>query len=208
MSDKNPNTRQSEITLAQDDILDITRHWKVDPINAPQIFNMKESHPQTASILAQHEAANIEYERERNRDIKANKQAFQNSEHFCSREERAYPLPSPSDILDVDVHNNDRRKYTQFRDSGMILPLSYDTESSGISECSGSPISLSREKHAISTMWKKIVRSNSQSPRPGYDKHHDPLVRTDVYSPSRGDFDHKAGSLDNPLVSTDLAFAL
>lgn len=35
----------------------------------------KMSHPQTASILAQHEAANIEYEREvlkRNREIKAN----------------------------------------------------------------------------------------------------------------------------------------
>jgi hypothetical protein len=61
-------------------------------------------------------------------------------------------------------------------------------------------------------MWKKIVRSNSQSPRPGYDKHHNPLVRTDVYSPSLSGFDHKAGSLDDPstspVSSTDLAFAL
>ncbi|KIM71611.1 hypothetical protein PILCRDRAFT_16906 [Piloderma croceum F 1598] len=66
------------------------------------------------------------------------------------------------------------------------------SHNSAVSECSGSPISLSREKHAVSTMWKKIVHSNSQSPRPSYDKHHDPL----------------AGSLDNPLVSTNLAFAL
>ncbi|KIM88173.1 hypothetical protein PILCRDRAFT_3209 [Piloderma croceum F 1598] len=64
-----------------------------------------------------------------------------------------------------------------------------------------SPISPSREKHAVSTMWKKIVRSNSQSPRPGYDKHHNPLVRTDVYSPSLGGFDHKAGSPDDPSTS-------
>jgi hypothetical protein len=102
MSDRNhPITRQSEITIAQDDTLDTIRHRKVnsiDPQNeATDIQYEREvlkrnrgsenrrvktdtpdtsSHPQTASILAQHEAANIEYEREilkRNRDIKANK---------------------------------------------------------------------------------------------------------------------------------------
>jgi len=113
----------------------------------------------------------------------------------------------------------------------MTSPLPYDTESSGstpsatslgtrttlsrnsaVSGPLASPISPSREKHAVSAMWKKIVRSNSQSPRPGYDKHHNPLVRSDVYSPTFGGFDHKAGPLNNPsnspVSSTDLAFSL
>jgi hypothetical protein len=55
----------------------VTGRGGVGNVRAPplKLDVTKISHPQTASILAQHEAANIEYEREvmrRNREIKAN----------------------------------------------------------------------------------------------------------------------------------------
>ena len=88
-----------------------------------------------------------------------------------------------------------------------------------VSESSSSSISPSKEKHAVSSMWKKIVRSNSRSPHPGYDKHQNLLGRAEMVAhacpPSFNDLDHKdgfPGSLDGPPISpvssAELAFAL
>jgi len=235
------------------------------------------SHPQTASILAQHEAANMEYEREvlkRNREIKANTprvsgrggigniteshpksptKPLRRASLFKGGGARIAPLSPPSDMLDMNAYDeNERRKYAQnhreswrssARQSSTTLsgpgsggnsPLSPDSEYSGsdkasacgisirtmsssnfaISEPTGSPTSPSREKHPISVIWKKVVRSSSRSRRP--QKQQDTLVRAEMatssHPPSLYDLgeDDFPDFLDDPPVSpvSSIGYAL
>lgn len=114
--------------------------------------------------------------------------------------------------------------------SGGNSPLSPDSEYSGsdkasacgisirtmsssnfaVSEPSGSPTSPSREreKHPISAIWKKVVRSSSRSRRPHHQKQQDLLVRaemaTSAYPPPLHDLDDEddfPDFLDDPPVS-------
>jgi len=178
------------------------------------------SHPQTASILAQHEAANDEYEKQvlrRNREIKANTprasgrggignitetnpksttKPLRRASLFRGGGAGISPLSPPSDILDMNVYDEaERRQYAQKNiwrrrssttlsgpGSGANSPLSPDSEYSGSDKTSGysisirsmstsnfavtepfsSPTSPSGEKHPISALWSKVVRSNSR----------------------------------------------
>jgi len=112
--------------------------------------------------------------------------------------------------------------------SGGNSPLSPDSEYSGsdkasassisirtmsssnftVSEHSGSPTSPSREKHPISTIWKKVVRSSSRSRRHRNEKQQDLLVRAEMaasaYPPSfhnLGHEDHSPDFVDDPSTS-------
>jgi len=198
------------------------------------------SHPQTASILAQHEAANLEYERQvlkRNREIKANTprvsgrggignitesnpksptKPLRRASLFKGGGAGISPLSPPSDLLDMNVYDEEeRRKYARESwrhssrassvtlngpGSGANSPLSPDSEYSGsdkasgcsisirsmstsnfaVSERSTPPISPSKEKHKISALWSKVVRSNSRSRPPPRHKHQDLLARAEM----------------------------
>jgi hypothetical protein len=112
--------------------------------------------------------------------------------------------------------------------SGGNSPLSPDSEYSGsdkasacgisirtmsssnfaVSEPSGSPTSPSREKHPISAIWKKVVRSSSRSRRPHHQKQQDLLVRAEIATSAHpsslydlDDEDDFPDFLDDPPVS-------